>query len=250
MNQTQGSRLIEVGSEFSKCVSNFRLKLLERLYDGPSIVKGYEEGDVELHVHSRRSRNVEGLIEKQSLGSSVGENFCAVYTLSDNDRTVMGSQNQVPVLVWVRYGPKSARPVNSVVGLQLFNDCRMRRANTSQKSLTPSVEARLAILNRELCSILVSAGVKEGPFVDEVIQGRAEVPYGFAEQDGQLTRNWAFGSRDLEWHAGLRIDLNGSLGNFMLAINEVPSDLFEVRDVFHCPVKPSISAIKRMHKSI
>ncbi len=246
---------LELRCEIRKYVSNLLMHLLKCLYDGHSIIESYKKGDVELHEHwGCKSRVRSSYDDEQTLNPNGCEDICGVITARALDPMVMLMDDEMPMLVWVGDGSESPRPINSVVRLQPLNACRMRVADASEVGLAPSLESRWLALNRELSSVLRRAGVEDSQLENEVVQSAPEIVDDLTHQDRDLDGDRALRSSNRDWNERVRgmkrllgkIHLRCVLGDLILSVDEVPDDLFQLRKVFHCPVKPSISSIEGM----
>jgi hypothetical protein len=248
----QNASSLEFRLEISKRISNLRMQFLKRLYDGESIIEGYEKGEVVLHVHwSAGRRFLELQDDIQPLSSGRRERVCGVIASFDSERSVMTMDAKMSMLVWVGNGSEPSRPVNSFVWLQFLNTCCMNIADASEVGFAPSLESRVRILNWELSAVLRSAGIEDGQFVNEVIQSTPKVIDDLPHKNRHVDRNFAFRSHDLKrevsgFNHWPRIDLYSVFGDFVLAVSESDENTFQVDQVFHCPLAPTLSSIERM----
>lgn len=180
-------------------------------------------------------------------GVNRNNGICGVFTKHLVNDALMPMINQMPVLVWIRDGSKNSRPVNSLVGLQPLDVCRMRIADASEVRITPSLESLWRVLDGELSAILNRAGIKDRQFVDDIIQCGSQVVNDLADENGNDQRDRAFGACVDNWWAGLRIEVNRLARDLVLVVKEPTDGFLQLRKVFSCPIKPDISSIKRMH---
>jgi len=250
----------ETRSELLKNVSNFRLDLVKRLVNGSLILKGYEDGKMELHLHAAvRVPNGSETIS----GSGDGERLvCAVLRQSDALRGLKVADGEVSMFVWIRDRLKGLRPIDSIVRLIPLDYYRMFRINPDQMGHAPlliwgqpSPEDIFAVINRELGAMLLNAGIEPSQFVDEIVERPSEGLDELADQDAKPERNLGLG-----WTPGerrhlvrpiarirIRIGDEGTDHGLNFTIDQGSADFLKSCQVFFCPIKPLISAFQVRH---
>jgi hypothetical protein len=152
---------------------------------GLSLRQAYEDGVVGIHLQY--------LTGGQSFSGTV--------------RRVVGQGNDVPdiagadggqasMLVWVGNVSEVFRPCDSVVRLKSFDGVDVRWRQSSQVLFAPRTKPALGVLginvkvlDGELGAINLFAGIVQGQFKDEVIQGGPQVLNGIADRQRQLDWN-------------------------------------------------------------
>lgn len=242
---------LELRLERINRVGDLRLEYLKRLYDGRSIIEGYETGNVELHVHGRFTILCDFDIEHDSrleVGAGHGmrdSHVCGVVTHFLRDGLVMFTDSESPMLVWIGDGSESFRPTDSVIRLQFLDQCRMSVINAAQVGLAPSLESVWRVLDRELSSVLDCPAIQSGQFVDQEIESGSQMIDDFTDKDRHVRRHF---DKTLESYCGrerLLIKLKVTDGQFTFSVEELLGNGFEVDQVFVCPIDPRISAVKR-----
>src|SRR6266850_347834 len=232
--------------ETSKRVSNLRLDLLKRIYDGYSIIEGYEEHKVKLHVHGVMAARSDSVINEQTLNADGLKNVCGVITAADLDAGFVGLDSKVSMLVRVRKGSQEPYPVSSFVRLQALDSCDMNIIDSLESGFGLSLELLFRVCNEKLSTALHNVGIEDSELIDQVVKARPEMEKNFANKNTDFRGDGAFRSCDLNLVARLEIDLCATLGGFVFAVNEGFSSGFQLRKVFHCPVEPDISIVKGM----
>jgi len=248
----------EARSELLKNVSNFRLDLIKLLVNGSLIVKGYEDGKMELHLHAAvRVPNGNETIS----GSGDGERLiCAVLRQSDALRGAKVADGEVSMFVLIRDGLKALRPVHSAVRLIPIDHCRMFRVNSVEPGTLPSPlgrqptpeDIRVAI-DGELSAMLLSAGIEHRQFVDKIVKRPSEGLNELADQDAKPERNlglaWTPAERRhlVRQMVGIRIGVEGTDHSLDFTIDQGGANFLQSCQVFFCPIKPLISAVQVGH---
>jgi len=242
----------EARSELLKNVSNFRLDLIKRLVSGSLIVKGYEDGKTELHVHAV----VRVPTDSKAISGSNGSLICAVLQRKDSRTGTVLADDEMSMFVWIRDGLKALRPVRSLVRLIPLDYCRMFPINPVEVASAPlllwgqpSPEDIWAVVDRELSAMLLNAGIEPRQLVDEIVERAPKGLDEFADQDANPGRNLALGCTIAERRgiAGTRIEVKGTNHGVDFCIDQRGADFLKIRQVFFCPIKPCISTFQVTH---
>ena len=101
-----------------------------------------------------------------------------------------------------------------------------------------------SFLNQKLSTLLRSAEVQDGQFINEIIQGSAQVianlPDNDPEQVGGMIET--LGDDHAKFIRGIRIELNPY--GMEVDLSEVGDFPFKLRKMFACPVDPFKSALE------
>lgn len=242
----------EARSELLKNVSNFRLDIIKRLVSGSLIVKGYEDGKVELHVHAV----VRAPTDSKAIPGSSGRLICAVLQRHDSRTGMVLADGEMPMFVWIRDGLKGLRPIPSLVRLIPLDYCRMFRINPVEIGsapflfrVQPSPEDIRAAIDRELGAMLLTAGIEPRQLVDEIVERPSKGLDEFADQDASPERNLGVGCTIAERRriAGTRIEVKGTNHGVDFSIDQRGADFLKICQVFFCPIEPFISAFQVSH---
>lgn len=239
---------LELRLECINRMGDLRLDFLKRLYDGKAVIKGYKQGNVELHIHAWTPvKKFHNAIEPNSRDGRIRDfHICGVLTrFCGNSRTML-LENEMPMLIWIRDISEHLSPIDSIIRLQSLNLCRMKAADSLEAGLGPSLESVWRVLNQELRTVLPSAGIKDREFVDEIVEASPQVIDCLSDKQRNLERDRTFGPLEMEWYARLRIEFRCLMGNLILVAKENSDYILQLRKMFLCPVKPEIGTIERM----
>jgi hypothetical protein len=234
---------LELRFETIKSLDNVEYKLLKCFYNRRSILGNYLKREKVLHVH--------GLVGEKG--------FCAIYLRADNNRAIYNGKSSV--FVGIGDISKPFRPLATIERLQPLDSCDVFRANSPEKFTFPLsfdatdsvVKCFWKVLDWKLRSLYLLLGIEAGQLINEVIKSSPKVIDDFADKNAEFLRNGDWATSDIadinEFipfdRTPYRLVINGNTINLILAKDLNP--LFQVTEVFACPIDPLISAIQRVY---
>ena len=248
-----GALSLEARRELEQGKINATLDLVQCIDDSRTVIERYEQGDFELHLHIVATRQD----DRETVVASL--DVCLILSRllrREGDSALTLGDGEMPVFIGVGDRSKEFRPVRSEVRLIPLDDCRMFAFQAAQEGsrvaalgfLQPSPEAQIAIFKRELCSVLLAAGVEPGKLVDEVVEGSPKRLHSLAEQDAHAVwdRDARLGEveRSQYRRIGIRVAQSGDHG-IAFSLEQGEDDRFEVVQVFICAKKPRLGTVKR-----
>ena len=255
--EEQAMSELDSRAEILKNISNFRLKFLKHFDDPLALIRDYESGDVDLHLHATRRGFLESHNEREAVIGPDG--FMACITVSHSPRALRndlsGVDGKVLVLVKVRKGTEAFRPVHSYARLQLLERCRVFTGDPADIAIfalrsiagfAPTLKSLTMALDRELGVILFAAGIPPGHFIDHVIETTPQGLNGLTHIDADLNRNSAGGWSEVVRHWSIEVE--GSDHRLAFNVDQGSTSPCEIGQVFFYPCEPSISAFQVRHE--
>jgi hypothetical protein len=236
---------LELRLETVKSLDHFEYKLLKCFYNGHSISENYLKALNIIHVH----------------GMFGNRGFCARYLNCNTNRVF--KETEFPVFVRVGNSSESFRPFTSIERLQPLDNCDVFRAYSSEIFKFPlSFDATASVpklffrvLNWKLRSLYLLLGIEAGQLINKVIQSGTEIIDNFAYDDTTYSWGEFWGeSKDKKGNGtspslslGRRYKLCLFGSTLEILLEKDIDSLFQIQQVFTCPIDPLISAIQRMH---
>ena len=215
---------LEVRAKHIKHLGNLELELLKRFYERQIVGEQYRDCRLDIHVH--------GFVGRRAA--------CLVITAVEG-HSRSPEANVAPVLVRIGEVSEEGNPVASVVWLQGLNRCLVGGRKTLEIVPTSDESLRL-IFNRKLRALLNLSRIKDGKFVDQVVQGSAQVIQDFPDAqsggDGQSVSTVIYdcSGRVLRVEAPFRWRYVGLLNRKFV---------FQPRQILLCPTYSRIGPVDR-----
>jgi hypothetical protein len=231
---------LEFRLERIKRLSNARFKFLQRLEDKRPVAERYAEGDVHFHLHFLSGNGMfcacygAGNIQKlQAIGVGV-----------EGDVKTSLIDRQMPVFVGVGQLAETPRPVASLVRLKRLDGCNMSCVEGLEPTALPMLKALGLVLDRELGIPVDLAGIQNGKFIDQIIEGGSEIVTKLADQDAQNGRNLESSFYDELWFAQmLRVTIPLPGNSLSLLLSDDFDLSYKIIEVFFCPSCASEGAV-------
>lgn len=104
------------------------------------------------------------------------------------------------MLVWVGESSEQLRPLNSITRLQPLDSCHIAIIDSLEVGFTPSLKTIWSVLNKELCSALVRAGIERGEFINQIVEGSPQIVQNFSDKDRQFGGDREFRAQAPSFH--------------------------------------------------
>ncbi len=222
--------------ELIKNLTNQRAELLKRFCDRRSVVEQYLEEVMNIHLHL----------------TSGEAGLCITYEIAPLPvATHEIKSNEFSVLVEVGKTLETQQRIKSIVRLEALDHCDVFVRKMLEKSewrpalprVPISLEALFTIIDRKVCSLYSSIGIKESEREDDIIETGAGVVDEFANKSHRLIVDITPEQAKSLQHIRIRI-----VGDSLYC--RFPADLdqsFELFQFFPCPVYPELGLLKRAH---
>ena len=243
---------LELRLERLKQISNLRLQLMERVFNGLDATPvrilsnwgQYKNGAQNLHIHFDAVRPFcATYIAKCDVVRPTRARL-SEYTDAQEAHTWGTGGSEASMFVGIRDLDKKLSPIASVIRLQPLNSCNMCGIEASKGSLFVPPEFVWGFLNQKLSALLGSAKIQDGQFINEIVQGSAKViadlPDNDPEQVGGVIES--IGDDHAKFIRRVRIEL--SPYGVEVDLSEVGDFPFKLRKMFACPVDPFKSALE------
>jgi hypothetical protein len=221
---------LELRVEHNKYIGDLQFEFLKRFYDRESILKRYIRGDIDVHLHG-----------------VIGRRRCCLISRVIGGDTVWVNNRKRLMLVGIGHLTENLRPAATAEWLQPLNDCLVASRYTFEPPAM-GLPSSWRIFNRKLCSLLDISRIEESKFINKIIECRAQVVYGFSNQDTEnlWDQSWAVASDNrlpigVVSQPKIHINMSRHIVHFF---EEQSTFTFEPRQVVLCPTYSRMSIVK------